>query len=98
MKTDKITVNKTSERPEGVEIEIVQPESRLEGKVLCYLLTAWEPHWRLPLTPTCLSARPAVGLRSPSEFRDEGIVARVRGSDLVSWQCPRHPWLEGQTC
>ena len=39
MKTDKITVNKTSERPEGVEIEIVQPESRLEGKVLCYLLT-----------------------------------------------------------
>jgi len=40
MKTEKITVNKTPEQPDGVEIEIVQPESKLEGQLLSYLVTS----------------------------------------------------------
>ncbi len=39
MKTAKVKVNKTEQNPEGVEIEIVQPESNLEGRVLAFLLT-----------------------------------------------------------
>lgn len=39
MKTAKIRVNKTAEKPEGVEIEIVQPDNAFEGKVLGFLLT-----------------------------------------------------------
>ncbi len=38
MKTAKITVNKTAERPEGIEIEIVQPENPVEERLLGYLL------------------------------------------------------------
>ena len=38
MKTDKITVNKTPDQPDGVEIEIVQPEDDLQSGVLSYLL------------------------------------------------------------
>ena len=38
MKTDKITVNKTPEQPDGVEIELVQPEDDLQSSVLSYLL------------------------------------------------------------
>ena len=38
MKTEKITVNKTADKPEGVEIEIVQPESDMEGRLLAQLL------------------------------------------------------------
>jgi hypothetical protein len=39
MKTAKIHVNKTPEKPEGVEIDIVQPETAFEGRVMSYLLT-----------------------------------------------------------
>lgn len=38
MKLQKIAVNRSAERPEGVEIEIVQPESPLESRVLSFLL------------------------------------------------------------
>lgn len=38
MKTAKIKINKTKEQPEGVEIEIVQPDSNFEGRVLGSLL------------------------------------------------------------
>ncbi len=38
MKTDKIRVNRTTEQPEGIEIEIVKPESELQGDVLSFLL------------------------------------------------------------
>jgi hypothetical protein len=38
MKTDKITVNKTPELPDGVDINIVQPEDDLQSGVLSYLL------------------------------------------------------------
>ncbi|MEX2673488.1 MAG: hypothetical protein WD294_15420 [Phycisphaeraceae bacterium] len=34
MKTAKISVNKTADQPEGVEIEIVQPENPLEERFL----------------------------------------------------------------
>ncbi len=38
MKTDKIRINKNAENPEGVEVEIVQPETELEERVLSFAL------------------------------------------------------------
>jgi len=38
MTTSKITVNKTPERPEGIEIEVVVPENALEERVLNFLM------------------------------------------------------------
>lgn len=38
METKKITVNKSPERPNGVEIEVVVPKDDLEIQVLSYLL------------------------------------------------------------
>lgn len=38
METKKITVNKSPERPNGVEIEVVVPKDELEIQVLSYLL------------------------------------------------------------
>ena len=40
MKVEKITINKTSEQPDGVEIEIVKPEKELQGRVLSFLLAS----------------------------------------------------------
>lgn len=40
MKIEKITVNKTPEQPDGVEIDLVKPEDDLQGRVLSYLLTS----------------------------------------------------------
>ena len=40
MKTEKITVNKTPAQPDGVEIEIVQPETDLEGRLLSFLVSS----------------------------------------------------------
>lgn len=39
MKTAKIHVNKTPEKIEGVEIDIVQPENEMEGRLLSFLIT-----------------------------------------------------------
>ncbi len=41
MKTEKITINKTTERPDGIEIDVVHPENRLEEGVLCHLLAGY---------------------------------------------------------
>ena len=41
MKTDKISINKTVEQPDGVEIEIIQPENKMEEGVLSFLLTGF---------------------------------------------------------
>ena len=41
MKTDQVRINKTPEQPDGVEIELVQPESDVEGRLLAYLLGAF---------------------------------------------------------
>lgn len=41
MKTETITVNKTEQNPNGVQIELVQPESKLEEGVLNYLLASF---------------------------------------------------------
>lgn len=38
MKTDKISVNKTAENPEGVEIDIVQPETDIEQRFMVFSL------------------------------------------------------------
>jgi hypothetical protein len=38
MKTEKIQVNKSADRPDGIEVEIVQPETPLEEQVICYLM------------------------------------------------------------
>jgi len=40
MKVEKITVNKTSEQPDGIEIEIIEPESDFQGRVLSFLLAS----------------------------------------------------------
>lgn len=40
MKTRRIAVNKTAEKPGGVEIEIVEPENLVEQRVLSFLLSA----------------------------------------------------------
>ena len=52
MKTDKITVNKSDDRPDGVEIDLVQPESKMEEGVLTFLLTSFlrdaKAHDRIP--------------------------------------------------
>jgi hypothetical protein len=38
MKTETITVNKTAQNPDGLQIEIVKPQTSLEQRVLSYLL------------------------------------------------------------
>lgn len=38
MKTAKIKVNKTAEQPDGVEIEVVQPEGEIEERLLIFTL------------------------------------------------------------
>lgn len=40
MKTERITVNKTPDRPDGVKIELIQPETELEANLLTFLLPA----------------------------------------------------------
>lgn len=41
MKTIKVAVNKTPEHPEGVEIQVADPENDLEKGVLAYLLAGF---------------------------------------------------------
>lgn len=41
MKTENVTINKTADRPEGVEVELVHPESELEQGVLAHLLAGF---------------------------------------------------------
>lgn len=52
MKTDKITVNKTPDNKDGVEIDLVQPENKMEEGVLTFLLTSFlrdaKAHNRIP--------------------------------------------------
>lgn len=38
MKTEKITINRTPENPQGLEVELVQPENALEERMMCFLL------------------------------------------------------------
>jgi len=38
MKTTKVSVNKTADKPEGVEINVIEPEDVIEIQVLTYLL------------------------------------------------------------
>ena len=41
MKPTKVAVNKSAERPDGIEIEVIEPENNLEQRVLSYLLTGF---------------------------------------------------------
>ncbi len=41
MKTEKITVNKTAEQPDGVEIDLVMPDGAMEEKLLAFMLTLY---------------------------------------------------------
>ncbi len=38
MKTDKIKVNKTPQQPDGIEIELIQPENPMEERLLSFLI------------------------------------------------------------
>lgn len=44
MKTTKMTINKTAEKPEGLTVNIVQPESVLEQDLMCYMLRSHLQH------------------------------------------------------
>jgi len=41
MKTETLTINKSADRPEGVEVEVVCPENELERGVLAHLLAGF---------------------------------------------------------
>lgn len=41
MKTIKVAVNKSEQSPDGVEIQVVEPENELEQKTLAHLLTSY---------------------------------------------------------
>ncbi len=41
MKTEKININKTPQQPQGIEIEVVVPESKIEEKLLSFLLVSF---------------------------------------------------------
>ena len=41
MKTQTLTINKTPERPDGMEVEVLAAETELEQQLLCYLLTLY---------------------------------------------------------
>ncbi|MCC6581130.1 MAG: hypothetical protein IT440_11885 [Phycisphaeraceae bacterium] len=41
MEIKTITVNKTQDRPEGVKLDVVVPQSPLETDLICYLLTGF---------------------------------------------------------
>ena len=40
MKVEKITVNKTSDQPDGIGIQIIQPQSDIQERVLSFLLAS----------------------------------------------------------
>jgi hypothetical protein len=44
MKTSKLTINRTPQQPDGVEIDIVQPENPTEQHLLCFLLDGFLRH------------------------------------------------------
>jgi len=41
MKVEKITINKSPQQPNGIEVEIVQPDSGLEERLLSFLLASF---------------------------------------------------------
>ena len=41
MKLDRIHINKSAEKPEGIEIELVKPENPIEENLLAFLLTSY---------------------------------------------------------
>ena len=41
MKLDRIRINKSTETPEGLEIELVKPENPTEENLLAFLLTGF---------------------------------------------------------
>ena len=41
MRTIKITVNKSEDKPEGIEIEVIEPADNQEQRVLAFLLTGY---------------------------------------------------------
>lgn len=40
MKTTKVTVNRTPDRPQGVELDVIEPEGDLETELVCFMFAA----------------------------------------------------------
>ena len=82
MKTIKICVNKTEEQPEGIEIEVVEPENDLEKGVLGFLLTGFVRD---------SSSRGILKLELPAQFN---VSYEREGSFLLN-EGPSVPNLSG---
>ena len=82
MKTTKIAVNKSEQQPEGVEIEVVEPENPLEERVLAYLLTGFVRDTKV---------RGVLKLDLPEQFR----VGYEREGSFVLASGPATPDLGG---
>lgn len=82
MKTTKIAVNKSEQQPEGIEIEVVEPENPLEERVLAYLLTGFVRDTK---------TRGVLKLDLPEQFR----VSYEREGSFVLASGPTTPDLGG---
>lgn len=82
MKTTKIAVNKSEQQPEGIEIEVVEPENPLEERVLAYLLTGFVRDTK---------TRGVLKLDLPDQFR----VGYEREGSFVLASGPSSPDLGG---
>ena len=83
MKTIKIRVNKSEEQPDGIEIEVVEPENSLEERVLGFLLTGFVRDTR---------SRGILKLDLPEQF----AVSYEREGSFILSQGPSSPNLAGQ--
>ena len=82
MKTIKICVNKTEEQPEGIEIEVVEPDNDLEKGVLGFLLAGFVRD---------SSSRGILKLDLPEQFN---VTYEREGSFLLN-EGPSSPNLSG---
>ena len=83
MKTIKINVNKTEEQPEGIEIEVVEPDNDLEKRVLGFLLTGFVRDTK---------SRGVLKLDLPDNF----AVSYEREGSFIVADGPRTPNLGGK--
>ena len=83
MKTIKISVNKSEQQPEGVEIEVVEPEGDLEARVLSYLLGGFVRDTK---------SRGVLKLELPDQFN----VSYEREGSFVLSSGPATPNLSGE--
>ena len=82
MKTIKISVNKSEQQPEGIEIEVVEPENDLEKQVMSFLLSGFVRDTK---------NRGVLKLELPDQFN----VSHEREGSFVLSSGPASPNLSG---